>query len=255
MGLIACKPTSFPLATNLKLSTDSGEPLTNPESYRQLIGKLLYLNIIRPDMSYAIQHLSQFLSCPREPHMQAAIHLLKYLKGIVNTGLLYPIKSHFNVQANTDANWGRCVYSRKSITGYCIFLGKSLVSWKTKKQKTTSKSSAESKYCVMSDTTAELMWIAGILRDLQVSVSLPATLHCNNKVAQYIAANLVFHNRTKHIDINFHYIRDKITEGFIQTSHINSRLRLADIMTKPLPATHHHQLSLKLGLVFPPSPT
>jgi len=134
-------------------------------------------------MSYAIQHLSQFLSHPREPHMQAALHLLRYLKGTINTGLFYPSQTDLALQGYTDADWGRCMFSRKSITGYCIFLENSLISWKTKKQKTTSKSSAASEYRAMSDTTSELVWIASILNDLQVPVCYPVILHCDNKVA------------------------------------------------------------------------
>jgi len=91
MGLTACKPAFFPLLTNLKLSTNSGDVMQNPENYRKLIVRLLYLNITRSDMSYAIQNLSQFLSCPRELYMKAALHLLRYLKGTINAGLSYPI--------------------------------------------------------------------------------------------------------------------------------------------------------------------
>lgn len=173
----------------------------------------------------------------------------------MNTSLFYHVQSSLNLQDYTNADWERCVYSRKSIIGYYIFLGNSLVSWKIKKQKTASKSSVESDYRALYGTIAELVWMAGILRDLQVLISLPVTLHCNNKAAQYIAANPVFHNRTMHLDIDCHYIRDKIADGFMETSHFSSKLQLADIMTKPLPAAHHHQLSVKLGLVFPPSPT
>jgi len=107
----------------------------------------------------------------------------------------------------------------------------------------------------MSETMSELVWMAGLLRDLQIPLSLPLTLYCDNKAAQYIAANPVFHNRTKHLDIDCHYVRDKLQEGFLQTSHISSHCQLADIMTKPLSATQHHVLAVKLGLVFHPSPT
>ena len=250
-GMTACKPADFPLPTNLRLTIDQGELLSHPEVYRRLVGRLLYLNITRPDISYAVQHLSQFLSQPRHPHMQAALHLLRYLKGSIGVGLFYPANSTLCLKAYTDADWARCMSSRKSLTGYCLFLGDSLISWKTKKQKTVSKSSAESEYRAMSETASEIEWMIGILRDLQVPLQLPLTLYCDNKAAQYIAANPVFHNRTKHLDINCHYVRDKIKEGLIQTAHISSHDQLADIMTKPLPTQQHHALALKLGLVFP----
>lgn len=186
--------------------------------------------------------------------MAAALHLARYLKGTINVGLFYPCNNKLDLYAYTDADWGRCVFSRKSLTGYCCFIGKCLVSWKTKKQKTVSKSSAESEYRAMSETTGELVWLTNLLKDLQVRTSHSITLFCDNKAAQYIAANPVFHNRTKHLDIDCHYVRNKIQEGFLQTSHISSQDQLADIFTKPLPSAQHTRLSLKLGLVFP-SPT
>ena len=131
--MIGCKPTNSPLPTNLKLSVDQGELLSNPEVYRRLVGRLLYLNITRPHISYSVQHLSQFVSQPRKPHLQAAFHLLKYLKGTVNAGLFYLANTHLNITAFTDADWGRCISSMRSLTGFCIFLAGCLVSWKTKK--------------------------------------------------------------------------------------------------------------------------
>ena len=107
----------------------------------------------------------------------------------------------------------------------------------------------------MSETTSELVWVVGFLHDLQIPIPLPLTLYCDNKSAQYIAANPVFHNRTKHLDIDCHYVRDKIQEGFLKTSHISSHHQLADIMTKPLSSMQHYALAVKLGLVFHPSPT
>jgi len=229
--------------------------LPKPEVYRRLIGRLLYLNITRPDISYSVQHLSQFVNQPREPHLQVAFHLLRYLKGTVNAGLFYSASSDLSLSAYTDADWGRCISTRRSLTGFCIFLGNCLVSWKTKKQATVSKSSAESEYQAMSETTGELVWMFGLLRDLQIPISLPLTLYCDNKSAQNIAANPVFHNRTKHLDIDCHYIRDKIQEGFLKTAHISSQHQIADIMTKPLSSVQHRVLAAKLGLVFHTSPT
>lgn len=131
LGLSACKAAPFPLPTNLKLSIDAGTPLPHPEQYRRLIGRLLYLNLTRPDISYAVQHLSQFLSTPHEPHMTAALHLARYLKGTINVGLFYPSNNPLSLYAYTDADWGSCLFSRKSLTSYCTFLGQSLISSKT----------------------------------------------------------------------------------------------------------------------------
>ena len=122
LGLSACKTTPFPLLTNLKLSTDDGNLLPHPEQYRRLIGRLLYLSITRPDVSYAVQHLSQFVSTPRQPHMAATLHLAQYLKGTINVGLFYPSNNNLDLYAYMDADWACCILSRKSLTGYCVFL-------------------------------------------------------------------------------------------------------------------------------------
>ncbi|XP_057535495.1 uncharacterized mitochondrial protein AtMg00810-like [Amaranthus tricolor] len=149
------KFSPFSLPKGLKLSTLVGGLLA--EIYRRLIGKLLYLNMTRPDISYSVHQLSQFLSAPRAPHFAAALHVLKYLKVSLNTGLFYNSNIDFQLQAYSDADWGTCAYSGKSLTGYCVFLGQSLISWKTKKQKVTSKSSTEAEYRSMSQTTSELV--------------------------------------------------------------------------------------------------
>ncbi|XP_057249408.1 uncharacterized mitochondrial protein AtMg00810-like [Beta vulgaris subsp. vulgaris] len=153
------KPVTTPLPKGLGLSTDVGQVLEHPEKYRQLVGRLLYLNITRPDLSYTTQHLSQFLSCPREPHMQAALHVVKYLKNTVDLGLYYSANCDLHLQGYSDADWSSCVFSCKSLSAYCMFLGSHLVSWKTKKQKTVSKSSAEAEYRSMSSAASEMVWL------------------------------------------------------------------------------------------------
>jgi len=161
--LTAAKPAWFPLPQGLKLSSITSPPLPDPTSYGRLIGRLLYLTLTRPDISYAIQHLYQFLQQSAEPHYQAALHVLRYLKGTAQKGLYYSADCSLCLTAYCDVDWGTCTMSAKSLTGYCIFLGSSLVSWKTKKQKTAAKSSAEAEYRAMSATTLELEWLHHLL--------------------------------------------------------------------------------------------
>ena len=254
-GLTGAKPTRFPLPKNLHLSLDTGEFLPDPSPYRRLVGRLLYLTLTRPDLSYSVQHFSQFLQNPRQPHYHAALHVLRYLKGTANTGLFYPSQNSLQLFACTDADWGTCKHSARSLTGYCVFLGSSLVSWKTKKQKTVAKSSAEAEYRSMSATTSELEWLHSLLQDFHIDIPLPITMFCDNKAAQHIAQNPVFYEGTKHLRIDCHYTRDKVLEGFLQTSHVPSAERLADLMTKPLSEAQHFYLSSRLGLMdSPPIP-
>ena len=127
-GLTAAKPAKFPLPQGLKLSTDVGDLLPNPEVFRRIVGRLLYLTLTTPDISYVVQHLSQFLQAPRQPHYHAALHVLRYLKGTLHTGLFYPVVSDLRVSAYCDVDWGACQMSATSLTGFCVFLGSSLIS-------------------------------------------------------------------------------------------------------------------------------
>lgn len=147
--------------STVQLSTESGDLLKDPMVYRALIGKLLYLTITRADITFAVHKLSQFLSQPRTHHLAAAHRIVKYLKGDPGRGLFYSATSASSLQAFSNADWSSCPDSRRSTSGLCVFLGDSLISWKARKQKTVSRSSAESEYRALADTTCELLYMAG----------------------------------------------------------------------------------------------
>ncbi|XP_021838405.2 uncharacterized mitochondrial protein AtMg00810-like [Spinacia oleracea] len=248
-GMEECDPVLTPLSRGLKISTDVGDLIDEPEVYRRLVGRLLYLSITRPDLSYCVQHLSQFVHSPRTPHLRTALHVLKYLKGTLDDGIWYSSSSDMQLSAYSDADWSSCQFSSRSLSAYAVFLGPNLISWKTKKQRTVSKSSTEAEYRSMSATASELVWIQGLLEDLQVNISLPVTLYCDNTSAEHLAQNPMFHDKTKHLKRDMHYVREQVEAGFIQTSHVSSSQQLADLLTKPLPSSQHHALSAKLGLL------
>ena len=244
-----CASSPAPLPTGLKLSTEIGDILPEPDVYRRLVGRLLYLGLTRPDLSYSVQHLSQFLNQPRVPHLRAALHVIKYLQGTLDYGLFYSAQNQLQVSAFSDSDWSACHFSSRSLSSYAVFLGQSLVSWKTKKQQTVSKSSAEAEYRSMSATASELVWVHGLLEDLQMHISLPITMYCDNSSAEHLAQNPKFHEKTKHLKRDVHYVREQVEEGFIQTAHVTSSAQLADVLTKSLASSHHHSLCSKLGLI------
>ncbi|GJS23700.1 ribonuclease H-like domain-containing protein [Tanacetum coccineum] len=223
-GLLACKPSAVPLEQNLKVS---GEPTINDPvidkitEYQKLIGKLIYLTHTRPDISYAVHCLSQFMHRPLRSHLKIALKVLRYLKGSPEN-----------------------LYS-----GFCLFLNGSLVSWKSKKQNTLSKSTAEAEYRAMASATSETIWVLKILKDLNVGNILPVNVFCDSQAAIKIAANPVFHERTKHLEIDLHFVREKILSGVIKTQKISSANQVADIFTKGLDKMQHEFLVSKLGLV------
>lgn len=194
----------------------------------------LFLTITRPDITYSVHLLSQFMHHPRKLHLDAVIRVLRYLKGTPGQGIFLSRQSNLNLIGYCDADWGSCPTTRRSVSWYCIFLGSSLISWKTKKQPTVSRSSAEAEYRAMTSITCELTWLRYLLQDLQINDLGPAMLHCDNKVALHIAANPVFHERTKHIEMDCHVVREKIRLGQISTTFTPSHAQIADIFTKPL---------------------
>ncbi|XP_031093250.1 uncharacterized protein LOC115997965 [Ipomoea triloba] len=248
-GFTNSKPVHSPTVPSHKLSRNEGEPLADNTQYRRIIGRLLYLTITRPDISFATQQLSQFLDNPTHLHLQAAHRVLRYIKAAPGQGLFFPSSSDLQLKAFSDSDWGACVDTRKSVTGFCIFLGNALVSWKSKKQATVSKSSSEAEYRALAATTCEVQWLSYLLEDLAVNHASPATIYCDSKSAIAIAENPVFHERTKHIELDCHLVREKLSKGIIKLLHVGSANQLADTFTKAHCPSSFHTYTSKLGLI------
>ncbi|GJU07479.1 putative RNA-directed DNA polymerase [Tanacetum coccineum] len=222
-GLQGCRPSSFPMEPNLKV--DKGEEKKIDASrYRRLVGRLLYLQVTRPDIAYSVSILSQFVGDPRSIHMEAANRVLRYLKTTIGQGILLPNTSVTDLDP----------VSRRSRSGYVLLLGGAPISWKSKKQSIVSRSSAEAEYRSMTTAVSEITWVRWLLKELDVAVVGPTPLFCDNQAAKHIANNPVFHERTKHVEMDCYFVRERVERKEIMPVHINSKQQIADLLTKPL---------------------
>ena len=174
--------------------------------YQRLVGKLIYLPHTGPNITYSVSVTSQFMHDPREIHLHVAYRVLHYLKAQSGKGILFKKTSNIALAIYTDSGSS---LDRLSTIGYCTFLGGNLVSWRSKKQNVVARSSAEVEFRDMTTSVCELLWVKIIMEDLKVQLSKPIKLYCDNKSTINIAHNPVQHDRTKHIEIDRHFIKEK----------------------------------------------
>ena len=251
---IGSKPVSTPIDYNCKLNCEDGEPLEDINQFQRLVGKLIYLTVTRPDIAYAVSQVSKFMHAPRKPHLDAIDRILRYLKSAPGKGIWYKDNNSNEVCGYSDADWAGS-FDRKSTTGYCTFVGGNIVTWKSKKQNVVARSSAEAEYRAMASTASELAWIKQILEDLGFKIQAPIKMFCDNNAARHITSNAVFHERTKHIEVDCHYIREKVQAKEIEVPYVKSQDQLADIFTKGLMPKAFNEILGKLGLIDIYSPS
>ncbi|KAI3523163.1 hypothetical protein L1887_01220 [Cichorium endivia] len=254
-GMMGCRPSAFPMEQNTKLGKNDEDVRVDANKYRRLVGRLLYLQATRPDITYSVNVLSQFVTDPRQSHMEAAIRVLRYLKGTPGQGILLPKEGKPNLVAYTDSDWLGCPDTRRSRTGYLLLLGGAPISWKSKKQSVVSRSSAEAEYRAMATTVSEVIWLRWLLKELDLEQSGPTQMFCDNLAVKHIANNPVFHERTKHVEMDCYFVRERVESKEVKPIHIDTRSQVADLLTKALGAKQLQFLLDKLGICNLHAPT
>ncbi|GKC38531.1 ribonuclease H-like domain-containing protein [Tanacetum coccineum] len=249
-----CNPCRTPVDTESKLGND-GDPVSDPTLYRSLAGSLQYLTFTRPDISYAVQQVCLHMHDPREPHFSALKRILRYVRGTLDYGLQLFSSSTTSLVAYSNADWVGCPTTRRSTSGYCVFLGNNLLSWSAKRQPTLSRSSAEAEYRGVVNAVVETCWLRNLLRVLHTPLSSATLVYCDNVSAVYLSSNPVQHQRMKHIEIDINFVRDLVAAGQVRVLHVPSRYQYADIFTKELPSALFEEFRTSLSVRCPPAST
>jgi hypothetical protein len=247
--MLECKAMNTPMETNLKLLVDTSSELADATLYIQIIGSLMYLMNTRPDICFSVNTLSQYLVEPRRVHLVAAKHVMRYLKGTLDYGLYYTGDHDFRVCGYTDLDWVGSVSDRKSTSRCCFSLGSAMTSWQSRKQSSIALSTTETEYIAACSTSCESIWLRKLLTGL-FDLEMEATvILCDNQSCIKMTENPVFHDKSKHIEIRYHYIRDMVQRGVVKLQYVGTDQQVADVLTNPLSRVKFEYFRDKLGVV------
>ena len=251
-GMINCSPAKIPLPTNFRSvsATDEEFNEVRGEDYPAIVGSVMYAaTITRPDIAHAAGLLARYASKWNKDHLHAAKHLLRYLRGTSELCLTFDATStNRTILGYADADWGGCLDTRRSTTGYLFQTFGGPVAWMSRRQSTTALPTAEAEYMASADATRQAIWLQLLLADLDHKLKHPLPILNDNNAAILLSKNPVHHDRSKHIDMRYHFLRDKVLDNTVELSHVPSADNLADILTKPLCAPTFTELRERMGV-------
>lgn len=243
--LLNCKPVSTPMDCGSKPEkAKPDETRTDKTQYQSKVGSLLYLAMgTRPDIAYTVNVLSQFSSDPTVTHHNMIQHLLRYLKGSMKKRLIYKHTSSAKLIMYSDASYANSVDDRRSYSGYIGLYGNAVVSWSSKKQQSVAVSTTEAEYMALSASCRQVMWMSYLLKDF--NNTLQPLLLCDNQATIHLSNNPALHRRSKHIDVHYHYVRERIIENDVIINYVTTKENIADLLTKAVGRDRHEYLSSK----------
>ncbi|GKD47228.1 retrovirus-related pol polyprotein from transposon TNT 1-94 [Tanacetum coccineum] len=246
-GIDSTQPMNTPMVEKSKLDEDlQGKPV-DPTRYRGMIGSLMYLTASRPDLVFSVCMCARYQARPTEKHLNAVKRIFRYLRGTINMGLWYSKDSCITLTDYADTDHAGCQDTKKSTSESLQLLGDKLMSWSSKKQKSTAISSTEAEYIALSGCCAQILWMRSQLRDYGLGFN-KIQLYCDNKSVIALCCNNDQHSRSKHIDIRYHFIKEQVENGVVELYFVRTEYQLADIFTKALGRERLEFLKKKLGM-------
>ncbi|CAJ2639360.1 unnamed protein product [Trifolium pratense] len=241
-------PVSTPMECGIKLSKHEEGETVDPSLFKSLVGSLRYLTCTRPDILYAVGVVSRYMEHPTTTHLKAAKRILRYIKGTTNLGLYYSVSDDYKLVGYSDSDWGGDVDDRKSTSGFVFYIGNTTFTWMSKKQSIVTLSTCEAEYVAATSCVCHAIWLRNLLKELSLPQKEPTKIFVDNKSAIALAKNPVFHDRSKHIDTRYHYIRECVSNNDVKLEYVKTNDQVADIFTKPLKREHFVKLRYLLGV-------
>ncbi|KAH9779126.1 hypothetical protein KPL71_007607 [Citrus sinensis] len=248
-GMLECKPISTPMEPNAKMCAHEGKDLEDASMYRQLVGSLIYLTLTRPDISYAVGVMSRYMQNPKKSHLEAVRRVLRYVKSTIDYGLLYKKGGNCKLVGYCDADYAGDHDTRRSTTGYMFTLGSGTISWCSKRQPTVSMSTTEAEYRAAAMAAQESTWLIQLMNNLHQPIDYTVLLYCDNQSAIRLAENPVFHARTKHVEVHYHFVREKVLQEEIEMRQVKTDEQIADLFTKSLSVGKFEHFRRQLGVI------
>nr|GEW31223.1 retrovirus-related Pol polyprotein from transposon TNT 1-94 [Tanacetum cinerariifolium] len=243
-----CNPVGTPIEHKVKPSKHDGGKAVDSTLFKSLVGSLRYLTCTRPDILFVIGLISRFMEEPMTKHLNIAKRILRYIKGTVNYGMFYSTSEDFKLVRYSDSDWAGSKDDRRSTSGFLFFLGNNAFTWSSKKQPIVTLSSCEAEYIAATSCVCHVIWLKSMLKELHMEQEDATKIYVDNKSAIDLAKNLVYHDRSKHINTRYHFIRECIARKDVRVIHTSSEDQVADIFTKPLNERDFTRQRMMLGV-------
>ena len=249
LNMIECNSVRNPIVPGTTLSKDNEGTIVDATKFKQVVGSLMYLTVTRPDLMFGVSLLSRYMATPKASHWAATKRIMRYVKGTIEYGILYQKEGKTEITDYSESNYVGDLDDRRSTSGAVFMIRSGAISWASKNQSVVSLSTTEAKYIAAAACACQCIWLHRILEHLGIKSKDATTILCDNNSTIQLSKNPIFHGRSKHIAVRFHFLRDLVNDHVVQLQYCNTHEQVADIMTKAVKLEQFEKLQLMLGVV------